>query len=160
MSNSSTENQVGTELRSKRGRIEKNIDNNFLTYLVENDPRTYNEAMTSVDAINREMDSIMTNNTWYFIDLPPGCNTIGCKWIFKKKSRTDGTIEKFKARLVAKWFKQKEGIDFFNTYYPVTCITTIRVLIAIVSIYKLDIHQMDVKTTFLNGELNEENYMD
>lgn len=160
MSNSSTENQVGTELRSKRGRIEKNIDIDFLTYLIENDPRTYNEAMTSVDAINREMDSIMTNNTWYLIDFPSGCNTIGCKWIFRKKLRTDGTIEKFKVRLVAKGFKQNEGIDFFNTYYSVTCITTIRVLIAIASIYKLDIHQMDVKITFLNGELNEENYMD
>ena len=70
MSINSIENQVGTELRrSKRGRIEKNIDNGFLTYLVENDPRTYNEAMTSVDAtfwidtINIEMDSTMTNDT-------------------------------------------------------------------------------------------------
>ncbi len=78
---------------------------------VEKDPNTYNEAMASRDAafwredVNDEMDSILSNNTWVLVDLPPGSNTIGCKWIFRRKYRTDGTIQTFKARLVAKGFR-------------------------------------------------------
>ena len=73
--------------------------------------------------------------------------------------KVDGTIDKFKARLVVKGFIQKEGIDYFDTYAPVARISTIRVLIALASIYKLQIYQMDVKTAFLNGELEEKIYM-
>ena len=75
------------------------------------------------------------------------------------KYRTDGTIQTFKARLVAKGFRQREGIDYFDTYAPVARIISIRVLVAFESIYKL-VYQMDVKITFLNGNLDEEIYMD
>lgn len=102
----------------------------------------------------------MSNNTWELVDLPRGCKTIGCRWIFKKKLKPDGSIDKFKARLVAKGYKQKEGVDFFDTYSPVTRITSIRMLVAIASLYNLIIHQMDVKTAFLYGDLEEEIYMD
>ncbi|GJT23247.1 zinc finger, CCHC-type containing protein [Tanacetum coccineum] len=71
----------------------------------------------------------------------------------------DGTIDKFKARLVIQGFRQKEGIDYFDTYAPVARISTIRLLIALAATYNLVIHQMDVKTTFLNGDLEEEVYM-
>ena len=81
------------------------------------------------------MDSIITNNTWKLVDLPPGCKTIGCKWVLRRKLKLDGTTEKFKARLAAKGFKQKEDIDFFDTFFPVTKITYIRLLIAIAAIY-------------------------
>ena len=74
--------------------------------------------------------------------------------------KLDGSIDKFKARLVAKGFKQKADFDFFDTFSSVTRITSIRLLIAIVAIFYLKIHQMDVKTTFLNGDLEEEIYMD
>ena len=74
--------------------------------------------------------------------------------------KPDGSIDKFKARLVAKGFKQKTDLDFFDTFSPVTKITSIRLLIAITAIFYLKIHQMDVKTTFLNGDLDEEIYMD
>uniref|UniRef100_A0A2N9HAC8 CCHC-type domain-containing protein n=1 Tax=Fagus sylvatica TaxID=28930 RepID=A0A2N9HAC8_FAGSY len=110
---------------------------------VEEDPNTYSETMASRDAvfwreaINDEMDSILSNNTWVLVDLPSGSNTIGCKWVFRRKYRTDGTIQTFKAR-----------------------ITSIRVLIALASIYKLVVHQMDIKIAFLNGDLDEEVYMD
>nr|GEY38916.1 zinc finger, CCHC-type [Tanacetum cinerariifolium] len=80
---------------------------------------------------------------------------LGCKWIFKRKLKVDGTVEKFKARLVIQGFKQKSKIDYFDTYAPVARISTIRLLIAMVSIHSLIIHQMDVKTAFLNGELQE-----
>ena len=168
--------------RSKRIKTPKTYGSDFYMYLVEgtrneigssipivfnmdSDPKTFEEAMKSQDAafwkeaINDEMDSIMGNNTWKLVDLPPGSKPIGCKWIFKRKLRADGTIDKFKARLVAKGFTQKEGVDYFDTYAPVARIATIRVLIAMASIYKLVIHQMDVKTAFLNGELDEEVYM-
>ena len=92
--------------------------------------------------------------------MPPGCKTIGCKWILKKKLKPDGTVDKYKARLVAKGFRQRENVDFFDTYSPVTRITSIRVLIALASLHDLVVHQMDVKTAFLNGELEEEIYMD
>ncbi|GJX98294.1 zinc finger, CCHC-type containing protein [Tanacetum coccineum] len=88
-----------------------------------------------------------------------GCKPLGCKWIFKRKLKVDGTIEKFKARLVIQGFKQKSGIDYFDTYALVARISTIRLLIAMASIHNLIIHQMDVKTAFLNGELDEEVYM-
>ena len=168
--------------RSKRIRTIKSFGPDFIVYLVEgtrdsqskqtmitstieSDPLTYEEAMKSQDAafwkeaINDEMDSIVGNKTWKLVDLPPGSNPIGCKWIFKKKKKVDGTIERFKARLVAKGFTQKEGLDYFDTYAPVARIATIRVLIALASIYQFEIHQMDVKTAFLNGELDEEIYM-
>ncbi|GJR75779.1 zinc finger, CCHC-type containing protein [Tanacetum coccineum] len=91
--------------------------------------------------------------------LPPGCKPLGCKWILKKKMKVDGTIDKFKARLVIQGFRQKEGIDYFDTYALVARISIIRLLIALASTYNLVIHQMDVKTTFLNGDLEEEVYM-
>ncbi|MCQ7056711.1 hypothetical protein M9Y08_18315, partial [Clostridioides difficile] len=85
---------------------------------------------------------------------------LGCKWILKRKYKADGTIDKYKARLVVKGFRQTEGYDFFDTYSPVTRITSIRVLIAIAAMHDLEIHQMDVKTAFLNGDLEEEIYME
>ena len=93
------------------------------------------------------------------VDLPPGAKPIGCKWIFKRKYNLDGSVEKYKVRLVAKGFTQKHNIDYFDTFAPVTRISSIRILIALASIYKLVIHQMDVKTALLNGDLEEEIYM-
>ncbi|GKE24478.1 zinc finger, CCHC-type containing protein [Tanacetum coccineum] len=105
------------------------------------------------------MDSIIGNNTWVLTDLPPGCRPLGCKWIFKRKLKVDGTVKKFKARMVIQGFKQKSGIDYFDTYAPVARISTIRLLIAMTSIHSLIIHQMDMKTTFLNSELDKKVYM-
>ncbi|PHT28005.1 putative polyol transporter 3 [Capsicum baccatum] len=91
------------------------------------------------EAVNSEIDSILNNHTWELVDLPP---------------------DKYKAILVVKGFKQKEGLDYFDTYSPVTRLTSILILIALAGVYGLEIHQMDVKTAFLNGELEEEIYME
>jgi hypothetical protein len=126
---------------------------------IEEDPKTYEETMASRDAafwkeaINDEMDSILSNKTWILVDLPHGSKPIGCKWVFRRKYNTDGSLQTFKSRLVVKGFKQKEGIDYFDTYASVARITSIRVLMALASIFDLYVHQMDVKTAFLNGDL-------
>jgi hypothetical protein len=85
---------------------------------------------------------------------------MGCKWMFKKKLKPDGTIDKYKTRLMAKGYTQKEGEDFFDTYSPVARTTTIRVMLSLAASYGHLVHQMDVKTAFLNGELDEKIYMD
>ena len=92
------------------------------------------------------MKSLISNRTWKLVDFPSGCKTIGCKWVLRKKLKPNGSIDKFKARLVAKGFKQKVDLDFFDTFSPITRITSIRLLISIVAIFYLKIHQMDVKT--------------
>nr|GEX71451.1 zinc finger, CCHC-type [Tanacetum cinerariifolium] len=131
----------------------------------EDNPKAFDEAMKSQDvafwkeAINDEMDSIMSNNTWVLTNLPSCFKPLGFKWIFKRKLKLDKTIEKFKARLVVQGFRQKSRINYFDTYAPVAHISTIRLLITMTSIHNLIIHQMDVKTSFLNGELDEEVYM-
>jgi hypothetical protein len=79
--------------------------------------------------------------------------------VFRRKDNTNGSIQTLKARLVVKGFTQKKGIYYFETYSPVARITSIRVLFALASIYKLYVHQMDVKTAFLNGDLKKEVYM-
>nr|KAJ0197979.1 hypothetical protein LSAT_V11C700346810 [Lactuca sativa] len=168
--------------RSTRARKAKSFGSDFQLYLVEGtrnetisqhqycfnieeDPKTFSEAMDSRDvhfwkeAIHDEIGSIMHNNTWVLADLPPGCKALGCKWILKRKMKVDGTIDKYKARLVIQGFRQKEGIDFFDTYAHVARISTIRLLLALAAIHNLVIHQMDVKTAFLNGDLDEEIYM-
>ncbi|GJS12102.1 zinc finger, CCHC-type containing protein [Tanacetum coccineum] len=140
-------------------------DQHSYCFNVKDDPKIFVEAMKSRDvafwkeAINDEMNFIMDNNTWVLADLSPGCKPLGCKWIFKRKLKVDGTVKKFKARLVIQGFKQKSGIYYFDTYAPVVRISTIRLLIAMAYIHNLIIHQMDVKTTFLNGELEEDVYM-
>jgi hypothetical protein len=153
-------------VRNKRQRIAKSFGDDFIVYLVDDTPTSIIEAYASPDAddwkeaVRSEMDSILSNGTWELSELPFGCKPIGCKWVFKKKLRPDGTIDKYKARLVAKGYTQKEGEDFFDTYSPVARMTTIRVLLSLAASYGLIVHQMDVKTTFLNGELDKEIYMD
>lgn len=151
--------------RSKRAKISKDFGPDFV-FNLEDDPSSLKEALSSPDAdlwqeaIDNEIESLENNKTWNLVDLPPGCKTIGSKWILKRKIKPDGTVEKFKARLVAKGYKQRENVDFFDTYSPVSRLVSIRVLFAVAAIHELIVHQMDVKTAFLNGELDEEIYLD
>ena len=107
--------------RSKRARTSKSFGSDFLTYLLEKEPQSFNEAMSTPEtpmwkeAVNSEIESIMQNHTWELVDLSPRSKALGCKWIFKRKMKTDGSIDKYKARLAAKGYKQKEGLDYFDT---------------------------------------------
>ena len=91
--------------------------------------------------------------------IPIGAKTIGCKWVYKTKCDSKGNIEKFKARLVAKSFTQREGIDYNETFSPVSCKDSFRIIMALVAHYDLELHQMDVKMTFQNGDLYKNYYM-
>jgi hypothetical protein len=112
--------------RSKRRRIAKSFGDDFIVYLVDDTPKSIAEAYASPDAddwkeaVQNEMDSILSNETWELSERPHGCKPVGCKWVFKKKLRPDGTIEKYKARLVAKGYTQREGEDYFDTYLSTT----------------------------------------
>nr|GEW50801.1 zinc finger, CCHC-type [Tanacetum cinerariifolium] len=134
-------------------------------YSIEKDPRTYDEAMQSRDAafwkeaIDDEIGSIIKNNTWVLSDLPLGCKPVACKWIFKRKMKVDGIIDKFKARLVIQSFRQKERIDYIDTYARVACIITIILLLDLAAIHNLVTHQMDVKIVFVYGDLDEKVHM-
>ena len=94
------------------------------------------------------------------VDLPSNQKSIGNKWVLKIKRKADGFIEKYKARLVAKGYTQQKGINYEENFSPIVRFASIRLILAIVAHIDLELHQMDVKTIFLNGELNEETYME
>ena len=112
------------------------------------------------ETIDSEIESILHNHNWKLVDLPPGCKPLGSKWVFKRKRKVNGSIDKYKARLVIKGYRKTDGLDYFDTYSPVTRINSIRMVLAIAALRDLEVHQMVVKTTFLNGDLNKEIYME
>ena len=130
------------------------------------EPKNVNEALMShareqwIKAMEEEMESMKVNHVWDLVDLPPNRKAIGNKWVLRIKRKADGTIERYKARLVAKGYTQQEGIDYEETFSPVVRFASIRLILAIVAHMDLELHQMDVKTAFLNGDLEEEIYMD
>ena len=132
---------------------------------VENDPETFSQAISCNEselwykAMKDELDSMKSNEVWDLIELPKGVQAIGCKWVYKTKRDSLGNIERYKARLVAKGFTQKEGIDYTETFSPVSKKDSLRIILALVAHLDLELQQMDVKTTFLNGDLEEEVYM-
>ncbi|KAH9324630.1 hypothetical protein KI387_004808, partial [Taxus chinensis] len=135
----------------------------LMSRVIESDePSIVQEALHSKswkDAMDYEYQSVMKNNTWQLVDLPPRKKPIGCRWIFKTKYKADGIVDKHKARLVAKGYTQKEGIDYEETFAPTAKIKTIRMIFALVAWFDLKVHQMDVTSVFLNGDLQEEVYM-
>ena len=129
------------------------------------DPITYMDAMQRSDselwlkAMKSKMESMKVNEVWSLVDPPEGIKPIGCKWIFKRKRGADGQVETYKARLVAKGYRQRYGIDYDETFSPVAMLKSIRIMVALVGHFYYEIWQMDVQTTFLNRELDEEVYM-
>ena len=114
-----------------------------------------------IQALDSEYTSLIKNRAWNLVKLPEGRKPVGCRWVFKVKHNAGGSIERLgcKARLVAKGCYQEEGIDYEETYSPVARYTSIRSVLAIANQLDLELHQVDVQTAFLNGELEEEIYM-
>ncbi|CAA0830762.1 cysteine-rich RLK (RECEPTOR-like protein kinase) 8, partial [Striga hermonthica] len=133
--------------------------------VLESDPWTYNEALQDRDAecwkkaMKSEIESMDSNQVWDLVEPPSGVHSIGCKWVYKRKRGADGKVETFKARFVAKGYTQKEGIDYEETFSPVAMLKSIRILLAVAAHMDYKIWKMDVKTAFLNGNLDEDIYM-
>lgn len=111
------------------------------------------------EAMKREIEAVEKNGTWKLTQLPTGHKAIRLKWVFKIKRNTNGDIIKYKARIVAKGYVQKEGVDFDEIFAPVTRIETVRMLLALAANNGWEVHHLDVKTAFLNGEIREEVYV-
>jgi hypothetical protein len=110
-------------------------------------------------AMEEELNSILSNQTWEPAELPKDHKAIGLKWVFKVKKDPAGNIVKHKARLVAKGYAQIQGVDYDEVFAPMARLETVRVLIALAAQREWEIHHMDVKSAFLNGELIEEVYV-
>ncbi|GJY03740.1 putative RNA-directed DNA polymerase [Tanacetum coccineum] len=126
------------------------------------EPTTYQEAVKDsrwIEAMNQEIEALNRNNTWEITDLPKGRKAIGSKWVWKVKYKSNGDIERFKARVVAKGFNQKEGIDYDETFSPVVKIVTVRCVLSIAIKNKWSLFQLDINNAFLYGDLEEEVYM-
>ncbi|KAH9678917.1 hypothetical protein KPL71_025907 [Citrus sinensis] len=126
------------------------------------EPKTYKEAVSGknadqwLKAMKEEMDSLYKNDTWTLVEKPDRKKVVGCKWVYKLKQGITGVEPvRFKARLVAKGFTQKEGIDFTEVFSPVVRHASIRIILSLVAVNNMHLEQMDVKTAFLHGELQE-----
>ena len=130
--------------------------------LYVSDPTDYDEAAKNQvwqDAMLKEIEAIEKNLTWELVDAPVDKNIVGLKWVFRTKYNADGSIQKHKARLVAKGYSQEQGIDYEETFSPVARFETVRVFLALAAQLKLPVYQFDVKSAFLNGDLEEEVYV-
>ena len=109
--------------------------------------------------MDKEIQALEMNHTWDVTSLPPGKSPIGCKWVYKVKLNPDGSVERFKVRLVAKGYTQREGLDFLETFSPIAKTNLVRVLLALVAARQWPLHQLDINNAFLHGDLEEEVYM-
>lgn len=109
--------------------------------------------------MQKEYDALIKNDTWKLVDPPLGTKQIGCKWVYKNKYKVDGSLDKHKARLVEKGFAQKEGVDYEENFASTTKWATIWTLFALAAQNGWKVHQMDVKTAFINGDLKHNVFM-
>lgn len=127
------------------------------------DPVYFEEAIQDEnwkDAMNQEIDAIRRNETWELVKLPENKKALGVKWIYRTKLKQNGEVQKYKARLVVKGYKQKFGVDYEEVFAPVTRLETVRLLLALAAKNNWKVHQMDVKSAFLNGYLEDEIYVE
>ena len=129
----------------------------YMTRVAEvREPESYAEAAKDANwraAMEEEMHALAENETWDLVDAPKGVKPIGCRWVYKVKYNTDGSVNRYKARLVAKVYAQKHDIDYNETF------ASVRVLLVVATAKGWHLHKMDVKNVFLQGELEEQVYM-
>jgi hypothetical protein len=153
--------------RSQRERRSA-ILNDYVVYMSEDvnnikmaDPISFKEVMKSEnsqkwrEAMEEKLRSMSSNDIWDLVEISDGAKRVGYKWVYKMKYDSKGKIERFKARLVAEGFTQREGIDYTEIFSLVSKKDSFRIVMALVAHYDLELHQMDIKTTFLNGDLQE-----
>ncbi len=127
------------------------------------EPTGYEDATTDqkwVAAMKEELNMIEKNQMWELVDKPKDKKAIGVKWVYKSKLNFDGSVNKYKARLVVKGYAQMFGVDFSETFAPVARMDTIRMLLAVAAQKGWVVHQLDVKSAFLNGYLEEEIFVE
>jgi hypothetical protein len=158
--------------RSQRER-RSDIPNDYVVYMREDvndigkmdDPASYKEVMKSenslkwCEAMEEELKSISSNDVWDLVEISDRAKRVGCKCVYKTKYDFKGKIKRFKARFMTKGFTQREGIEYIETFLLVSKKGLFRIVVALVAHYDLELHQMDVKTVFLNGDLLESVYM-
>ena len=156
------------QTRSKSGIFKKKA------YLVSNiessssadksliEPSSYKVAMNVpvwMQAMKDEFAALQSQNTWTLVPLPSQRNLVGCKWVFKLKKNSDGSVARHKARLVAQGFSQEAGVDYGETFSPVVKPTTVRIVLSLAAHFQWDLRQLDIKNAFLHGILQEEVFM-
>ncbi|UYV68298.1 hypothetical protein LAZ67_5003753 [Cordylochernes scorpioides] len=140
--------------------------NSQCNFALADEPSNYIDAITSTDserwklAMDEEIDALNKNKTWTLERLADGHKPIGCKWVYKIKTESDGTIQRFKARLVAKGYSQIKNVVFFDTFSPVVRYDSLRILLSHAASERMFLKQFDVKTAFLNGELEKLVYLE
>jgi hypothetical protein len=158
--------------RSQRERRSA-ISNDYVVYMSQdkndmwkmNDPASFKEVMKSEnllkwsEAMEEELRSMSFNYVWELVEISNGAKRVGCKCVYKTKYDSKGKIKRFKVRLVAKGFTKREGIDYTETFSPIFKKDSFRIVMTLVAYYDLELYQMDVKTVFLNGDLQESVYM-
>lgn len=132
-------------------------------YLAQFEPKRVEEALKDenwVESMHQELHQFVRNDVWELVPRPEDTHVIGTKWIFKNKTDEDGEVIRNKSRLVAQGYTQVEGIDFDESFAPVARLESIRILLSIACIMDFKLYQMDVKSAFLNGFLNEEVFVE
>jgi len=169
--NDDDERSSTTEGRQLRDRSLINLPARFQDYAMNvetvfgQEPETYDEAVNSnqhakwLEAMDSEMHSLNENETWTLEDLPIGRKAIPCKWVYKIKQNPDGSVDRYKARLVIKGCSQRKGVDYGETFSPVVRASSIRAVLSVAASQNMVLAQFDVSTAFLYGSLEEEIYM-
>ncbi|KAL8097413.1 hypothetical protein AgCh_030516 [Apium graveolens] len=149
-----------SSVRTRTGTSNECLYNSFLS---QTEPKKVEEALQDVDwvqAMLEELNEFERNKVWTLVPRPKNRSVVGTKWVFRNKTDSDGIITRNKARLVAKGYSQHDGIDYDETFAPVARLEAIRIFLAYAAHKKFTVFQMDVKSAFLNGELEEEVYVE
>lgn len=126
-------------------------------------PANYEQSCVKrewVSTVREEFEALNRNQTWELTPKPSNANPISCKWVYKVKQKAEGSIERYKARLVARGFSQEYGLDYEETFSHVAKLTTMKVILALASVKKWKLWQMDVSNAFLYGDLDRVIYME
>jgi len=158
----SLDNVIGQVQRGVSSRSSLNQFYEHMTFISQVEPKTVVDALKDSNWINvmhEELNQFAMNEVWTLVPRTDQMNVIGTKWVFKNKLDEQGIIVRNKAKLVAKGYNQEEGIDYGETYAPIARLDAVRLLLAYACMNGLKLHQMDVKSAFLNGYIDEEVYV-